>query len=105
MTWNYRVVKVLKSNGDVEIGIHEVYYNDNDQPDSMTRDMVYPYASIEHSDNETTDKQMRYEYIRNLRQYLNAFKKDVLIFNEKENKFTDSSVSLAYEFDFGDLFG
>lgn len=36
MGWNYRIL-AHKHNEEVELSIHEVYYNDNDIPDSYTK--------------------------------------------------------------------
>lgn len=36
MKWNYRVVRTRDPDGDVYLGIHEVYYDDNDKPESAT---------------------------------------------------------------------
>ena len=44
MTWNYRVVhKVYK--GTDEYGIHEVYYDDDGAPETVTVNPVGPYGN------------------------------------------------------------
>jgi hypothetical protein len=40
MTWNYRIVR----RRDGTYGLHEVYYDDNGEPDYMTVDEVRPSA-------------------------------------------------------------
>lgn len=42
MTWNYRVMKRVLSNGEVEFGIHEVYYDDDGKACSWTDKSLVP---------------------------------------------------------------
>ena len=37
MTWNYRIIKYPDENG---YGLHEVYYNEDGSPDTMTKDPI-----------------------------------------------------------------
>ena len=39
MTWNYRLVKVDRD-GEPEIGLYEVYYDENGTPVSRTQDLA-----------------------------------------------------------------
>ena len=41
MTWNYRIVKTDFS-GAVEFAIHEVYYDENGEPDGATQNPSWP---------------------------------------------------------------
>jgi hypothetical protein len=36
MTWNYRLIKQIDTDGEYFYGIHEVYYNDANEPVSCT---------------------------------------------------------------------
>lgn len=40
MTWNHRVVRRIFPDGEILFGIHEVFYNDDGQPDMVTDDAV-----------------------------------------------------------------
>ena len=39
MTWNYRVIKKAYM-GETSLGIHEVYYDDDDKPEMVTVEAV-----------------------------------------------------------------
>ena len=48
MTWNYRVIKSIDQTGEVNFGIHEVYYDENNIPHSCTAEpIVLTAESIE----------------------------------------------------------
>ena len=40
MTWNYRVIRHRKSGEDDFLEIHEVYYNEDGEPTSVTQEGV-----------------------------------------------------------------
>lgn len=40
MTWNYRVIRSKDPDGEYYYAIHEVYYNNNQEPDSWSRDAI-----------------------------------------------------------------
>ena len=45
MSWNYRVVRRLLPNGEVEFGIHEAFYEEGcEKPDSITTSPVSPVS-------------------------------------------------------------
>ena len=44
--WNYRVMRTVVDD-EVMYGIHEVYYNEKDQPESWTQDPVSPLVDSE----------------------------------------------------------
>jgi len=41
--WNYRILS-KKVNNDIEYGLYEVYYDDNDIPNSSTKDTMKPVS-------------------------------------------------------------
>ena len=42
MSWNYRVIKRTYEDGTEISAIHEVYYNDDGDPDMVTADLSEP---------------------------------------------------------------
>jgi hypothetical protein len=75
-TWNYRVVRTNTISGRIYYAVHEVYYDANGNPDSLTIDPVAPYAE----DRE----QMERLWI----DYQKAFEKPVLVVDDKVPGFT-----------------
>ena len=43
MTWNYRVIKHT-TDDVIYYGIHEVYYDDKQEPSSYSEDSIAPYG-------------------------------------------------------------
>ena len=103
--WNYRVIKLLKENGDIQFDIREVYYDGLDNPALMSAESSYPYSYLDHRDSEETEKESKFTLLLDIRHYLESLKKPVLVYDEKLNHFTGDEMSLEYEFDCGDLFG
>jgi hypothetical protein len=72
MSWNYRVMKKLNSDGDFDFGIYEVYYNDNKKVISYSKNSMTPLcSSLEDLKYEIENKIMK------------AFKSDVLEYKEE----------------------
>lgn len=46
MVWNYRVMRCVSDAGEVNFGVHEVYYNDEttDSPRAYSADAMAPYG-------------------------------------------------------------
>lgn len=72
MSWNYRLIKHVKNTyvgEEVWYGIHEVHYNDDGTPKSMSTEPSYPYGtdikelaeSIENYVLATTKPILQYE--------------------------------------------
>ncbi len=72
-TWNYRVLeRADKKTGEKTYAIHEVYYNDEDQPDNCTENAVAPMGeSLE-------------ELKGDIEYYLRALKIPVLVYDSLE---------------------
>lgn len=105
MSWNYRLVKYIYSNGDTQYAIHEVFYNKKDEPDGLQSTPTYPVSLLDHIDKEETEQDLKLGYIRIMRDYLRALSKRTLVFDEESNKFLDDEMTIFYEFDVGDMFG
>jgi hypothetical protein len=76
MSWNYRIVNQfsLKNKWNT-YGVHEVYYNKDEIPDSMTKDSVSPGG-------ESYE-----EFLSSWKSYNIAFEKEILYFDYDKNKF------------------
>ena len=69
MTWNYRIVhKVYK--GVDEYGIHEVYYNDDGAPKTVTIEPVGPYGNTYE------------EFIDDMAAYVSALARPIIEYDE-----------------------
>ena len=40
MTWNHRLIRHTEPNGEIWLGIHEVYYLDDGTPDMVTENAI-----------------------------------------------------------------
>jgi len=47
MNWNYRTVEYRYLDGENELAVHEVYYNENGAPSFFTQDPIYPTSKEE----------------------------------------------------------
>ena len=72
-TWNYRVLERKdKKTGEKTYAIHEVYYNENGNPDGCTKNSIAPMGeSLE-------------ELKGDIEYYLRALKKPVLVYDSLE---------------------
>lgn len=80
MHWNHRVVKKVYENGEIQLGIHEVFYNEDGSIYAYTTDPMEA-CIVGDCENELLD---------NLREYLEwmqrALEKPVLVDGEVEFK-------------------
>ena len=75
MSWNYRVVKEILKNGECCYAVHEVHYDERGDPAMMTVRDVSPGG--EHME----------EFLHSLTSWLTAIEKQVLVFDDKQNRF------------------
>ena len=78
--WNHRVIKKVYNNGEIQLGIHEVFYNDDGSIYGYTEDPTQ--ASVSDMDESTLLDDLR-EYIQWM---LNCIDKPILIDGEVEFK-------------------
>lgn len=77
--WNYRVVKEINfesENDDPLYGVHEVYYDEDDNPNGLTGVEVSPSGCD------------FIEFMESWDRYQGAFEKPILVFDHSKNKFT-----------------
>ena len=44
MTWNHRVIRRVNEQGEEYYAIHEVYYNEDNEPHMVTEEAVSPFG-------------------------------------------------------------
>jgi hypothetical protein len=71
MSWNYRVMKRKNESGEYDYGIHEVYYNEEGEVISWTRESLTPVCPSE--------EDLMYE----MNLMLEAFKEETISYKEE----------------------
>jgi hypothetical protein len=103
MSWNYRIVKWIHKNNDINYSIREVYYDKNLNPEGVTSEPCYPFSSVYSDEIESSERAIKLDFLLDFRHCLSALNKPTLIFREDINKFVGEEMSIKYEFDCGDL--
>jgi len=83
MGWNYRIVRTINSDtsrpGYDYWAIHEVYYLDNGEPESITQEACGVVGGSE--------QELREEFVR----YEKALRHPILVFDDAKNEFVDNT--------------